>query len=109
MSTTLLWQIIIAIGILVFLAFIVGIFIITYVLGKHSVRDTDEKAYIHIDKAGHIRRPIVGKRVQTTEKGIAYIYSLDNKPTLIIVPNAYKQVRHYLGKRDLYLNREGQL
>ena len=109
MSTTLLWEIIIAIGVLILLAFIIGAFIITYALGKHSVRDTDERAYIHVDKDGHIRRPVVGKRVQTTEKGIAYLYSLDGKPTIIIVPNKYKQVRHYLGKRDLYVNKEGQL
>lgn len=105
----LIWKIVIIAGILIGLSFVIGLLILTYTLGKHSVRDTDEKAIIHIDKDGHVRRPIIGKRVQTTEKALAYVYQIDGHPKLILVPNTYTHRRHYLGKLDLYLNKEGQL
>lgn len=108
MDTQLLWDIIIAIGIFIFLTIVVVICIFIYAAGKRSVKDTDERAYIHIDKDGHIRRPIVGIRAQTTQKGIAYIYNIDNKKSIVIIPASY-EVRHYLGKRDIYIGREGQL
>ena len=84
---------------------IIGIFFLTFLYGRLTVKDNPNKAIIFIKTGRHVGKPIKGYiDGKSTNSGCKYKYNNN----YIFVPHQYGDV-FYCSKRLLFLNRKGQL
>lgn len=85
--------------------FTIALVVLTYILGRISVRDNPDKAAIFI-KTGHsISKPKKGNKQETTKKGTRYSYGNGKS---VIIPASYQE-DYYCNARMIFISRRGQL
>lgn len=85
--------------------FLVSIFIITYLLGRFSIKDNPQKALVFVKTGRHISNPFkANMKGKPSRKGTRYKYG-DN---IVLVPTSYGDY-YYRNKRLIYINRVGQI
>ena len=87
------------------LLFIAGTILITFFLGRFSVKDKPNEAAIFVKTGLHIQKPVKGKLQHTGKNGISFIYS---KNKIVFVPSTYKE-NYYHNRRIIFVNHKGQL
>lgn len=83
---------------------VIGLFIIVYALGRMSIKDNSQQAFIFCKTGLHIGKPIKAKLDATTNKGSSFVYN----NSVLFVPKDYSEV-YYKQRRMLFVNRKGQL
>lgn len=101
----LLYNILLILSIGITIGIIVAIVILTYHMGKRSIREDVKKCLVFTRKGNHWQPPIKGKLTQQTAKAYTYDYS---KNKTVIVPKKY-DLEWYNGYRLLFLSNAGNL
>ena len=96
--TILLWSFIII--------FTVGIFLVSYLLGKHSIKDNPNQALIFVKTGSSVGKPRKAILHETSKKGCCYRFKYNNK--FIFVPTEYEEI-YYCNKRMLFISKQGQI
>ena len=81
-----------------------AIIIITYLLGRLSIKDKPNEAFVFIKTGSHFRKPIKGKLSEVTNRGSSFMYSKG----VVFVPSSYEE-NYYCNKRMIFVNHKGQL
>ena len=85
--------------------FIIGVFILTFIYGRFSVKDDSSKALIYVKTGRHVNRPIKGTlKGAPSSKGCRFIY----EKKYLFVPHTYADI-YFNNKRMLFVNHLGQL
>ncbi len=85
--------------------FIIALIIITFVLGRHSIKDNPTKAYIFRKTGRHISKPIKGEMIgKPVSRGSKFKYGKH----IVLVPISYAD-NYFCQRRMIFINRAGQV
>lgn len=88
------------------LAFLFGLGLVLFIIGKRSVINNPNKAAVFIASKGKLERPKKGQFLKGNNKGRIYTYNKDKQFT--IRPNSYSEL-WFEGRLAIFLNSLGQI
>ena len=77
---------------------------VTFLLGRHTVRNNPKRAYIFVKNGSNVESPHLGILDEKCKRGVYYGYG-KNK---VMVPSSYEEV-YYRNRRLIFINHIGKL
>lgn len=84
--------------------FTIALLLVTYLLGRHSIKDNINYGAVFVKTGNHVGKPIKAKLGEVTKTGCYYLY--DNKA--VFIPASYNEY-FYSNFRMIFVSHLGQL
>lgn len=88
------------------LALLIGIFVAVYFLGKQSIKNNPNEAFVFLKTGDSVKKPFKAKLSITSKGGQLFFYY--NKKKIVFSPEQYKEI-FYCNKRMIFINGQGQI
>jgi len=86
------------------IVFLFGLILITFLIGRSTIKDNPDKALIYVRNGLHVDKPIKAIRKGKSNRGVSYKYGKNT----VFVPSTYAEVYHH-NRRMVFLNKIGQV